>query len=90
MKRRELETPSVYFHELSTWSSINKLYDGRTLRQVREVRRESARPELIDRLIRVIDDERGHGIAAEVEAAKIRLSDEEETALRTALSPASG
>ncbi|WP_020180670.1 Hsp70 family protein [Methylopila sp. M107] len=81
MKRRELEAPSVYFHELSTWSTINKLYDGRTLRQVREVRRESARPDLIDRLIRVIDDERGHGLAAEVEAAKIRLSDEAETTL---------
>ncbi|MDR4308140.1 Hsp70 family protein [Chelatococcus sambhunathii] len=81
MKRRELEAPSSYFHELSTWSTINKLYDGKTLRQVREVRRESARPDLIDRLIRVIDDERGHGLAAEVEGAKIRLSDETETQL---------
>jgi hypothetical chaperone protein len=81
MKRRELEAPSSYFHELSTWSEINRLYDGRTVRQIREVRRESARPELIDRLIRVVEDERGHGLAAEVEAAKIRLSDEGETAL---------
>jgi hypothetical chaperone protein len=81
MKRRELEAPSSYFHELSTWSEINRLYDGRSVRQIREVRRESAHPELIDRLIRVVEDERGHGLAAEVEAAKIRLSDESETAL---------
>ncbi|MFC3695079.1 Hsp70 family protein [Chenggangzhangella methanolivorans] len=79
MKRRELEAPSVYFHDLATWSSINRLYDGRALRQIREVRREAARPELIDRLIRVVEDERGHGLAAAVEAAKIRLSDGEET-----------
>ncbi|MET0314212.1 MAG: Hsp70 family protein, partial [Hansschlegelia sp.] len=81
MKRKELEVPSVYFHELATWSSINKLYDGRSLRQIREVRREASRPDLIDRLIRVIDDERGHGLAAEVEHAKIRLSDGDETEL---------
>lgn len=81
MKRRELEAPSVYFHDLATWSSINRLYDGRSLRQIREVRREAARPELIDRLIKVVEDERGHGLAAAVEDAKIRLSDGEETNL---------
>jgi hypothetical chaperone protein len=79
MKRRELEAPSVYFHDLATWSSINRLYDGRALRQIREVRREAARPELIDRLIRTVEDERGHGLAAAVESAKIRVSDGEET-----------
>jgi hypothetical chaperone protein len=81
MKRRELEAPSVYFHDLATWSSINRLYDGRTLRQIREVRRDSARPDLIDRLIRVVEDEHGHGLAAAVEGAKIRLSEGEETDL---------
>ena len=79
MKRRELEAPSVYFHDLATWSHINRLYDGRAIRQIREVRRESAKPELIDRLIRVVEDERGHGLAASVEGAKISLSDREET-----------
>ncbi|MFD1702511.1 Hsp70 family protein [Methylopila henanensis] len=81
MKRRELEAPSSWFHELATWSSINKLYDGRAVRQIRETRREAARPELLDRLIRVIESEGGHGIAAEVEGAKIRLSETEETAV---------
>lgn len=81
MKRKELEVPSSYFHELSTWSSINKLYDGRAVRQIKEVRREAAKPELLDRLIRVIESEGGHGLAAEVEGAKIRLSEADETAL---------
>jgi len=81
MKRAELEVPSTYFHELATWSSINRLYDGRAVRQIREVRREAARPDLLDRLIRVIDDERGHGLAAEVESAKIRLSEADATTL---------
>ncbi|WP_020186395.1 Hsp70 family protein [Methylopila sp. 73B] len=81
MKRKELEVPSTYFHDLATWSSINKLYDGRTARQIREVRREAAKPELLDRLLTVIEAEAGHGLAADVEAGKIRLSDAERATL---------
>lgn len=75
MKRAGLEAPSSWFHDLATWQSINKLYDGKAVRSIRETRRESAAPELLDRLIRVIEAEAGHGLAADVEAAKIGLSD---------------
>ncbi|MFD1333368.1 Hsp70 family protein [Methylopila musalis] len=74
MKRAGLEAPSSWFHDLATWQSINKLYDGKAVRSIRETRRESATPELLDRLIRVIEAEAGHGLAADVEAAKIGLS----------------
>ena len=79
MKRPGLDAPSGYFHDLATWSSINRVYNQHTLREVREVRRDSTRPELIERLQRVIELQRGHTLAIDVERAKIALSDADET-----------
>ncbi len=79
MKRPGLDAPSGYFHDLATWASINRVYNQHTLREVREVRRESMRPELIERLLRVIELQRGHTLAIDVERAKIALSDKDET-----------
>jgi hypothetical chaperone protein len=78
MKRRGLAAPNLYFSDLATWSKINFLYTPRTLAEMRQVRRESAHPELIDRLIRVVTLRRGHSLAMAVEAAKIALSDKPE------------
>lgn len=75
MKRPGRDVPSGYFHELATWSSINRLYGARTVRELNEVRREAARPELVERLIRVIEEQRGHTLAMEAEAAKIALAE---------------
>lgn len=76
MKREGLAVPSAYFHDLATWSSINRLYDPKIGRELREVRRDARRPALIDRLVRVIEDERGHTLAMDIEDAKIGLADE--------------
>ena len=76
-RRRGLDVPSSYFHDLATWSSINRLYGPKVRREVEEVRREAARPELIDRLLTVLSTERGHTLAMEVERAKIELSEAE-------------
>lgn len=74
MKKAGVDAPTGYFHDLATWSNINRLYDPRVLREVREVRRDSARPELIERLAHVLETQRGHTIAMAVEDAKIALS----------------
>lgn len=74
MKRAGRDVPSGYFHELANWSSINRLYNARTLRELNEVRREAAKPALVDRLIRVISEQRGHTLAMQAEEAKIALS----------------
>lgn len=79
MKRPGLDAPSGYFHDLATWASINRVYNQQTLREVRDVRRDSARPDLIERLLRVIEAQRGHTLAIDVERAKIALSDDDET-----------
>jgi len=81
MKRAGLEAPSGYFHDLATWSRINSMYDQKIITQIRQVRYEAAEPELFDRLLRVLDEQRGHTLAIEVEGAKIALSDQREAAI---------
>ena len=80
MKRPGLDVPSNYFHELATWSRINRLYSRRVLREIQEVRREAAQPQLLDRLLHVVESERGHSLAMDIEDAKISLSGEPRTA----------
>ncbi|KRR09932.1 heat-shock protein [Bradyrhizobium jicamae] len=75
MKRAGLDVPSSYFHDLATWSSINRMYESRVMTDIRQVRQQASRPELLDRLIRVIHEQRGHTLAMEVEDAKIALSE---------------
>jgi hypothetical chaperone protein len=75
MKREGLEVPSRYFHDLATWPNINRLYEPSVMSELRQVRREANEPALLDRLLRVVDEQRGHTLAMEVEAAKIALSD---------------
>jgi hypothetical chaperone protein len=75
MKRPGLDVPSSYFHDLATWSSINRMYEPRVMADIRQVRQEASEPELLDRLIRVVDEQRGHTLAMEVEDAKIALSE---------------
>jgi hypothetical chaperone protein len=90
MKRGDLDVPSSYFHDLATWSSINRLYDRRVHRELEEVRRDASAPQLIDRLVTVVEAERGHTLAMEVEGAKIGLSDRDSVELPLAWSrPAS-
>jgi hypothetical chaperone protein len=76
MKRPGLDVPSSYFHDFATWSSINRMYEPRVIADIRQVRQEASQPDLIDRLVRVVDEQRGHTLAMEVEDAKIALSDQ--------------
>ena len=75
MNRAGLDVPSSYFHDLATWSSINRMYEPSVLTGIRQVRREASEPELLDRLVRVVEEQRGHTLLMEVEEAKIALSD---------------
>jgi hypothetical chaperone protein len=75
MKRPGLDVPSSYFHDLATWSNINRMYEPNVIADIRQVRHGASEPELLDRLVRVVDEQRGHTLAMEVEEAKISLSD---------------
>ena len=76
MKRPGLDVPSSYFHDLATWSNINRMYEPRVIADIRQVRQEAVETGLIDRLVKVVDEQRGHTLAMEVEEAKIALSDQ--------------
>src|SRR5688572_6949577 len=78
MKRPGLDVPSSYFHDLATWSNINRMYEPRVIAGIRRVRREAKQTALIDRLLKVVDEQRGHTLAIEVEGAKIALSEQEQ------------
>jgi hypothetical chaperone protein len=73
LKRKGLPVPSGYFHDLATWHTINRLYDSKVLTDLRQTRRNAVSPELLDRLIRIVEERRGHELSAAVEAAKIAL-----------------
>jgi hypothetical chaperone protein len=72
--RKGLDAPSWYFSDLATWHRINFLYEQKVLSQVRGVLRDSAEPEKIGRLLRVLEERKGHELLAGVETAKIELS----------------
>jgi len=81
MKRAGLEVPSRYFHDLATWSNINRMYETGVTAELRQVRREAREPDLLDRLMRVIDEQRGHTLAMEVEEAKIALAEQRQASV---------
>jgi hypothetical chaperone protein len=74
LRRKGLDAPSWYFSDLATWHRIGFLYDPKVLSEVRGVLRDSAEPEKIERLLRVLEQRKGHELLASVESAKIELS----------------
>ncbi|MEL7097692.1 MAG: Hsp70 family protein [Pseudomonadota bacterium] len=63
--------PNAIFSDLATWQKIPFLYDGATRRAARDLARFAVQPELLDRLVQVLEDEVGHDVAFAVEAGKI-------------------
>lgn len=80
-----LPMPSHIYHELATWHLIPMVYKPSNLNYLRQILSTAAEPHLIQRLIDVLVDRKGHHIAAEVEAAKIALSDKAEVMLEIPL-----
>lgn len=76
--------PRHYYLDLATWHRINFLYTQRVAADLKALRHTADRPELLDRLIRVVSDRQGHALAMEVEAAKIALSEAEAVRLMLA------
>lgn len=68
--------PAGYFIDLATWHRINRLYTPKALTDLRQIRYEAERPDLVDRMIEVVDNRYGHALATRVEKAKIELTDQ--------------
>ena len=80
--------PRHYYLDLATWHRINMLYTGRTMADLKALRHLADRPELIDRLIKVVAAHTGHSLAMSTEEAKITLAGAE--VARIALSTFTG
>lgn len=77
--------PAGYFHDLATWQRINLLYTSKAMTDLRQIRYEAARPELVERMIDIVRHRQGHALAGRIEAAKIELTDQAETMMEIAL-----
>ena len=80
--------PRHYYLDLATWHRINQMYARQTATDLKALRHEIDRPELIDRLMRLIEGQHCHALAMEVERVKIALSAAE--AERLMLAPLCG
>ena len=74
---KALEMPRGLYVDLSTWSQINFVYEKKQSLGLATLRRQAAEPQLIDRLIRLIEEREGHRLIGGIEQAKIDLSEVE-------------
>lgn len=77
--------PAGYFIDLATWQRINMLYTNKAMTDLRQIRYEAARPDLVGRMIDIVQHRQGHALAAKVEGAKIELTGMAETNIALAL-----
>jgi len=73
--------PAGYFIDLATWHRINLLYTPKAMNDLRQIRFEAARPDLVERMITIVDHRLGHALAGTVEQAKIALTDANEATI---------
>jgi hypothetical chaperone protein len=66
--------PVAPYYDLSTWHRINRLYNPKTLRDLRGTRNEAERPDLVEKFVALVEDRQGHRLVGAVEEAKIALS----------------
>jgi hypothetical chaperone protein len=81
MTRGDVEVPSGPYFDLAGWSTVNRLYDKKVVPELKLVRRDAKSPNLLDRLIHLIEMRRGHSVLIEVERCKIALSDTTDTSI---------
>ena len=67
--------PVWYFNDMATWHKINQLYTAGTIRDVRSLAREAAEPDKLALYEHLLAHRSGHRLAAQVEQAKIGLTD---------------
>ena len=84
---KRLRVPAHLFHDLATWHKIPFLYTSDNVAYLREAINTANHPEILQRLLQVLTRRKGHQIAAEVEAAKIALSDDETVRFLLPLQP---
>lgn len=72
--KKHLEVPLKYFHDLAEWSKVNFLYTPKVLSQIRQFLHESHGKKRLGRLLKLLEQERGHSLLASAEDSKIALT----------------
>ncbi|MEM9580249.1 MAG: Hsp70 family protein [Pseudomonadota bacterium] len=78
--------PNAIFNDLATWQKIPFLYTAETRRAAKDLHAYAAQPDRLARLVRILEDERGHDLAFAVEAAKIALNTSDASTTKVNLS----
>ena len=73
--------PVWYFNDMATWHKINQLYTAKTMRDIQSLAREAAAPDKLARYEHLLTYRSGHRLAAQVEKAKIALTDSPEAVI---------
>ncbi len=73
--------PVWYFNDMATWHKINQLYTAATMRDIHSLKREAAEPDKLEIYQHLLTYRSGHRLAAEVEKAKIALTDAEDAVI---------
>ena len=76
-----VDLPTAPFNDLATWHKIAFLYNNKTTSKLQELHAMAARPDLVDRLIKVVKNRNGHRLAGDVEVAKMALSQQDQISL---------
>jgi hypothetical chaperone protein len=68
--------PASYFIDLATWQRINLVYTAKAMSDLKQIRFEAERADLVGRFIHIVEHRYGHALAGLVERAKIALTDQ--------------
>ena len=71
---KRLEVPRVYYTQFERWHYLSMLRTPRTLRDIREIKRTSERPEALAGLLHIIEEELGFHLYQAVNRTKLALS----------------
>ncbi len=84
-KDHKRNLPAAYFIDLATWQRINLVYTAKAMNDLRQIRYEAERADLVDRFIDVVEHRYGHAMAGLVERAKIALTDQPSAEVKVSL-----
>jgi hypothetical chaperone protein len=81
----DIDVPTSYYHELTTWHTMTGLYDPKTISHIEMIRSAAYEKQLLDRLIKTLKNRAGHRILNAVELTKQCLSDVPESSIDLSL-----
>ena len=85
MRTKDLPVPNWIYNDLATWHKINGLYTNQIRTLVRQIMLDAEHPALIERLLHVLEQRRGHFLLGRAEALKIDLSQKKSVSMPLAI-----